>query len=189
MFLDQLVLGSVNRSTRSWSEPSGKGVNVALALLAHGHPVRAVVPIGGSVGAQLRQMLNTAELDIIPVPVAGEIRSNISLTQPDGTVTKINELGPKLSADEEMPDARGGPISRRDGWSAAAACPPGSPPRCTPPSSSGSIRRREGRRRQLRAAAGRQPGRAARPHQTQPHELAELAGRDLHTLGDVVDAA
>ena len=100
MFLDQLVLGSVNRSTRSWSEPSGKGVNVALALLAHGHPVRAAVPIGGSVGAQLRQMLNRAELDIIPVPVAGEIRSNVSLTQPDGTVTKINELGPKLSAAE-----------------------------------------------------------------------------------------
>ena len=54
VFLDDIVLGSVNRSQRSWSEPSGKGVNVALALHAHGVPVRAVVTAGGSVGAQLQ---------------------------------------------------------------------------------------------------------------------------------------
>ncbi|MBJ7386170.1 MAG: 1-phosphofructokinase family hexose kinase, partial [Mycolicibacterium sp.] len=36
VFLDHLVLGAVNRGRRSWSEPSGKGVNVALALHAHG---------------------------------------------------------------------------------------------------------------------------------------------------------
>ena len=42
VFLDDVVLGSVNRSQRSWSEPSGKGVNVALALHAHDVPVRAV---------------------------------------------------------------------------------------------------------------------------------------------------
>ena len=100
VFLDDLVLGSVNRSQRSWSEPSGKGVNVALALHAHGVPVRAVVTAGGPVGAQLRQMLDTAGLDTVIVPIAGEIRSNISLTQPNGTVTKINEAGPLLSGEE-----------------------------------------------------------------------------------------
>ncbi len=44
VFLDTLTLGSVNRSTRSRSEPSGKGINVALALLSHGKAVRAVPP-------------------------------------------------------------------------------------------------------------------------------------------------
>ena len=171
VFLDHLVLGSVNRSTRSWSEPSGKGVNVALALLAHGQPVRAVVPIGGSVGAQLRQMLNLAELDIIPVPVAGEIRSNISLTQPDGTVTKINEAGPRLSAAEadDLTHRRGGTISiGPPGWCAQAACPTTSPPVGTASRRTGPSPPRARRRRQLRTRAGRKPLRAARSGETQP---------------------
>ena len=33
VFVDDVVLGSVNRSRRSRSEPSGKGVNVALAFM------------------------------------------------------------------------------------------------------------------------------------------------------------
>jgi 1-phosphofructokinase len=100
VFLDTLTLGSVNRSTRSWNEPSGKGINVALALLSHGKTVRAVLPVGGSVGAQLRQMLSRAELDTARIPIAGEIRTIISLAQPDGTVTKINETGPRLDQTE-----------------------------------------------------------------------------------------
>ena len=48
VFVDDVVLGSVNRSRRSRSEPSGKGVNVALALHAHDVAVRAVVTAGGS---------------------------------------------------------------------------------------------------------------------------------------------
>ena len=100
VFVDDVVLGSVNRSQRSWSEPSGKGVNVALALHAADVPVRAVVTAGGSAGAQLREMLGAAGLDTVIVPIAGDIRSNISLTQPNGSVTKINEAGPRLSSEE-----------------------------------------------------------------------------------------
>ncbi|WP_199255675.1 1-phosphofructokinase [Mycolicibacterium mengxianglii] len=100
VFLDELTLGAVNRSRRARSEPSGKGVNVALALHAHGVPVRAVLTAGGPVGTQLRQLLDDAGLSTVVVPIDGDIRSNISLTQPDGTVTKINEPGPCASADE-----------------------------------------------------------------------------------------
>ena len=192
VFLDQLVLGSVNRSTRSWSEPSGKGVNVALALLAHGHPVRAAIPIGGSVGAQLRQMLNRAELDIIPVPVAGEIRSNVSLTQPDGTVTKINELGPKLSAAEA--DALAHAVqSHLDGvsWLVCGGSLPAGVPAAFYAALTEKVHQAgvkvviDSSGEPLAASL------AARPDLIKPnsHELAELARRDLHTLGDVVDAA
>ena len=45
-------------------------------------------------------MLSTAGLATVVVPIAGEIRSNISLAQPNGCVTKINEAGPQLSSDE-----------------------------------------------------------------------------------------
>jgi 1-phosphofructokinase len=100
LFVDALQLGKIMRSSRSWSEPSGKGVNVALALRAHGRQALAVLPVGGPAGAHLVEMLNRAGLSYQPVPIAGEVRINISLIQPDGVVTKINERGPTLTAVE-----------------------------------------------------------------------------------------
>jgi 1-phosphofructokinase len=85
VFVDALRRGAVIRSRRSWSEPSGKGVNVALALQRHGLPATAVLPVGGSVGTQLSQMLNQARLSAREVAIGGDIRSNISLVEPDGT--------------------------------------------------------------------------------------------------------
>ena len=102
VFIDELRQGHIVRSTKSWSEPSGKGVNVSLALKAHERPTVAVLPVGGSAGAHLADMLNRAELDYEPVPIAGEVRINISLVQPDGVVTKINEQGPALSEAESQ---------------------------------------------------------------------------------------
>ncbi len=100
LFIDALYPGHIMRSTQSWSEPSGKGVNVALALKTHNRPTLAILPIGGPAGAQLAAMLHRVGLDYQPVPIAGEVRINISLVQPDGTVTKINEQGPVLSDTE-----------------------------------------------------------------------------------------
>ncbi|HWM02759.1 MAG TPA: 1-phosphofructokinase [Actinophytocola sp.] len=100
LFVDALQLGKIMRSSRSWSEPSGKGVNVALALRAHDRQTLAVLPVGGPAGAHLVDMLNRAGLSYQPVPIAGEVRINISLIQPDGMVTKINEQGPTLTAVE-----------------------------------------------------------------------------------------
>jgi 1-phosphofructokinase len=94
VFLDDLALGSVNRSQRSWSEPSGKGVNVALALHAHGVDVRAVVTAGGPVGAQLRQMLDTTGLDTVIVPIAGEM---VALGRRHGVPVAVDTSGPALA--------------------------------------------------------------------------------------------
>ena len=192
VFLTDIVLGSVNRSQRSRSEPSGKGVNVALALRAHGMPVRAIVTAGGPVGAQLRQMLDTAGLDTVVVPIDGEIRSNISLTQPDGTVTKINEAGPVLSArGTRVPTHRClGPPARRH--RAGVRRKPARRPahglvrrsrRISPPPR--NIRRR----RHLRGTPCRLPVRDPDLVKPNVHELAELTGRVSRTLGDVIDAA
>jgi 1-phosphofructokinase len=97
LFVDALYPGKIMRSSRSWSEPSGKGVNVALALQAHDRPSLAVLPVGGPAGAHLVEMLNHACLSYHPVAIDGEIRINISIIQPDGIVTKINERGPTLT--------------------------------------------------------------------------------------------
>ncbi|MFG1705684.1 1-phosphofructokinase [Nonomuraea sp. M3C6] len=92
--------GAVIRAAVAHLDPGGKGVNVSRALLANAVASRAVVPFGGNEGRQLVRLLAAEGLDMITVPVAGTTRSNVTLAEPDGTVTKINEPGTALSAAE-----------------------------------------------------------------------------------------
>ncbi|SDT79874.1 1-phosphofructokinase [Actinoplanes derwentensis] len=92
-----LIRGEVLRAADSHIDPGGKGVNVSRALLANGVRSTAVVPTGGAEGDQLVDMLKAEGVDMLAVPIAGRTRSNITLAEPDGTVTKINEIGPVLS--------------------------------------------------------------------------------------------
>jgi 1-phosphofructokinase len=192
MRIDALPRGAVIRSDRSRSEPSGKGVNVALALCANGYEALAVLPVGGPTGRHLVRMLRAAELPHVAVPIAGDVRSNISLVEPDGTVTKINEPGPALSVDEaeRLTDAVMN-HSERVRW--LAGC--------------GSLPAGAGKTVYAQLlAAGRHAGvrtvidatgttlREVLPHQpdlVKPNaeELASAVNRPLRTLGDVVDAA
>jgi 1-phosphofructokinase len=192
VLLRSLTVGSVNRGHRSYSEPSGKGVNVALALHAHGIPVRAVVTAGGPVGAQLRQMLDISGLDTVVVPIDGDIRSNISLTQPDGTVTKINEAGPDLSADERdrLTAAVVTQLGAADWLVCAGSLPAGV--------SEDWYRQlvEFGHAQGVRVAvdtsgAALAQSLSARPDLVKPNlpELRELSGTAPATIGEVIDAA
>lgn len=93
-------LGRRHRTVEQTTMPGGKGVNVARALLANGHDAVAVLPTGGPVGAQLMDLLAQEEVKAVGVPIAGPVRANITVAEPDGTVTKLNEPGPELSAAE-----------------------------------------------------------------------------------------
>src|SRR5581483_9917827 len=86
--------GSVIRSSAVHTDPGGKGVNISRALAAHGRKTLAVLPAGGAEGAQLSALLIPQGVDLVEVPVAGASRINVSLVEPDGTVTKVNEAGP-----------------------------------------------------------------------------------------------
>ncbi len=192
VLIDDIVLGSVNRGRRSWTEPSGKGVNVALALHAHEVPVRAVVTAGGCAGAQLQQMLGAAGLDTVVVPIGAEIRSNISLTQPNGSVTKINEPGPRLSDDEADRLLRA--VTETICGAEWLVCG-GSLPAGLPAGWYGELVEL-GHRSGVRVAVDTS-GQAlaeslsAEPDLVKPnvHELAELTGRVPRTLGEVVESA
>src|SRR5690606_31223832 len=76
------------------------GVNVSRALLANSVASCAIVPYGGDEGRQLIGLLSAEGLEMITVPISGTTRSNVTLAEPDGTVTKINEPGTPLSAEE-----------------------------------------------------------------------------------------
>lgn len=100
LHLDSLVRGAVNRARSSSSEPSGKGVNVSLALQTAGTPTTAVLPVGGPAGMELAGLLRATGLRTRPVPIAGAVRSNVSVVEADGSTTKINEAGPTLRSSE-----------------------------------------------------------------------------------------
>ncbi|MGH3878130.1 MAG: 1-phosphofructokinase family hexose kinase [Actinophytocola sp.] len=92
----RLTRGAMTRATGTRLDPGGKGVNVSRALAAHALPTRAVVPLGGPEGSQLTTLLELEGIDVCAVPVSGHTRSNVSLVEPDGTVTKVNEPGGSL---------------------------------------------------------------------------------------------
>lgn len=98
--VEHLREGAVNRAGRSRVEAGGKGVNVARALLAHGEAVRAVLPLGGPEGDHLHALLAGLDLDVRTVPIAAATRTNVTLAEADGTVTKVNAPGPSLQPGE-----------------------------------------------------------------------------------------
>ena len=100
VFIDALRRGEVHRATSSRIDPGGKGVNVSRALAAQGADTVAVLPSGGPEGHLLDDLLNTAGVAHASVPVSGAVRMNISVLEPDGTTTKLNEPGPTLSEAE-----------------------------------------------------------------------------------------
>ena len=98
--IDELRRGEVQRATGGRVDPGGKGVNVSRALAANDIATVAVLPSGGPEGAQLAALLAPFGVQTVPVPIGGTVRSNITVAEPDGTTTKLNEAGPELSADE-----------------------------------------------------------------------------------------
>jgi 1-phosphofructokinase len=92
-----LTRGAVLRATATFLDPGGKGVNVARALAANGYAAVAVLPCGGPEGRQLAELLDAAGIATSQVPVCDPIRENVTVAEPDGTVTKLNAPGPTLA--------------------------------------------------------------------------------------------
>jgi 1-phosphofructokinase len=188
----KLVVGDVNRATSAHLDPGGKGVNVSRALLANGVASRAVVPCGGDEGGQLIRMLVTDGVDVRAVPIAGNTRSNITLTEPDGTTTKINEPGPQLSP-AEFAAVIDQVLTCAGANGVVVAC--GSAPPGLPVEAFAELCKRildQGLRLvvdtsgpALRAAA-EAGATLVKPNR---EELAEVVGRPIRSLRDVIDAA
>ncbi|MBE1489852.1 1-phosphofructokinase [Plantactinospora soyae] len=192
MEIDSLARGAVIRAASARIDPGGKGVNVSRALLANGVPSRAVLLSGGDEGAQLVHLLQAAGVDLVAVPIAGRTRSNITLAEPDGTVTKINESGPVLTT-AEFTAVTEAVLTAAGSAHWVVAC--GSLPPGLSGSAFGELCARlvaagvrlavDTSGPALRAAA--EAGAALlKPNR---EELAEAVGAPLRSLGDVVDAA
>lgn len=183
--------GGVLRALSARVDAGGKGVNVARALAANGRKAVAVLPSGGAEGVQLVALLARAGLDVVAVPVAGAVRANVTIVEPGGRTTKINEPGPRLRrAEAQALAAATLDAARGADWAVlCGSLPPGVPDGFYPD----LVRR-------LRAAGTRVAvdtsgpalvgALAAGPDLVKPNreELAEATGTAVDTLGDVVRA-
>jgi 1-phosphofructokinase len=191
--IPDLQRGEVQRATASRIDPGGKGVNISRALTAHKARTLAVLPAGGPQGHLLAELLADADIAVAIVPIAGSIRANLALVEPDGTTTKINEPGPFLSASESEALIAGAvdTLAGQPSWLVGSgSLPPGVDDdlyaglvrRCRDAGVSVAI---DASGAALRHAV------AAGPDLIKPNleELEELVDQSLNTLGDVLAAA
>ena len=87
----ELVRGQVHRVASVTSQAGGKGVNISRAAVGAGIPSIAVVPASKD-GPFVLELLE-AGIDCRPVRPAGDVRVNLTITEPDGTTTKLNSPG------------------------------------------------------------------------------------------------
>ena len=86
-----LQRGAVLRASSTTSQGGGKGVNISRAALAAQVPTLAVLPAAEDDPFVLDLLRDG--IDCRPEAPAGPVRVNLTLTEPDGTTTKINEPG------------------------------------------------------------------------------------------------
>ncbi|WP_219732050.1 1-phosphofructokinase family hexose kinase [Glaciihabitans sp. INWT7] len=190
--VDHLERGAVLRTSAPTLEPGGKGVNLTRALSRNGIDSIAVLPVGGPEGAELSALLDAAGVATRLVPVNGRTRSNLTVSEPDGTVTKLNEPGTPLSAADfsVLATVLAGLVSARDWVVFSGSIPPG----CssdqlvalmTSVTDLGASLAVDTSGDALTASI------AARPRVIKPNraELAEAVGRELGSISDVIVAA
>jgi 1-phosphofructokinase len=92
----ELRRGAVLRAASTTSQGGGKGVNISRAAVAAGVPTIAVLPAGKDDPFVLDLLRDG--IDCRPERPAGPVRTNLTLTEPDGTTTKINAPGAVVDA-------------------------------------------------------------------------------------------
>lgn len=194
--VDKLEPGAFTRATTYAREVSGKGVNLSAAL-AHARASTAAVVVLGQDDLEFAASSEHAAI-LRPVPVGGGTRVNTSIIDSSGQTTKVNAPTPPLSA-EAWSRAVGVTLAEIDALDAAWFVLCGTIP--SAPS---------GGAHDLIALASDVVSRGARVAvdtsgpalallveseaplsliKPNTHELAELTGAALFTVGDVVTAA
>jgi 1-phosphofructokinase len=94
--IKELKRGEVNRAELIQIDAAGKGVNVSRALAAYGVSTHAIL-VGAQLGSEwFAEQLRAQNIEHTMVMAPGILRSNLTLVESDGIVTKINEPGVEM---------------------------------------------------------------------------------------------
>ncbi|MFC5728255.1 MULTISPECIES: 1-phosphofructokinase family hexose kinase [Nocardioides] len=121
-----LVRGGVHRVTSILEQPGGKGVNISRACVAAEVPTLAVLPVAED--DPFVRDLDAHGVPCLPVAPAGPMRVNLTVTEPDGTTTKLNTSGPTSTIDDLEALAAAVLAGPAGDWVVlAGSLPPGAP--------------------------------------------------------------
>ena len=127
--IGELRPGEVLRFDRVVVTPGGKGLNVARAARALGHPAVLVSLLPGRTGEAAAALIADEGVELHAVPCPGELRSSAIIQERDGRTTVLNEPGPPVGEREWTDYERA--IQQRLGGHGVLVCsgsvPPGSP--------------------------------------------------------------
>ncbi|WP_414938480.1 1-phosphofructokinase family hexose kinase [Amycolatopsis sp. cmx-11-51] len=123
--VDGLRPGDVHRVKEVRYRAGGKGVNVARVLHVLGAEVRAVFTAGGATGAAVEGELAAAKIPVDSVPIGGETRRTTTVLAGDGSITLLNEPGPRLTDDEWQTFAAAVRARKPDVLVCSGSLPPG----------------------------------------------------------------
>ncbi len=190
--VERLERGAVLRTSAPVLEPGGKGVNLTRALARNGIASIAVLPVGGAEGAELGDLLDAAGVSARLVPVNGRTRSNLTVAEPDGTVTKFNEPGVSLTPVDfaALSGVLAGLATAKDWVVFSGSLPPG----CSDAQLvelMGSVARGGASLAVDTSGDALMASIATRPRVIKPNraELAQAVGRELLSIADVISAA
>lgn len=89
--------GSLNRIDDTFTQPGGKGVNIAFMLRTLGHDITATGFAGNGPGRFIQNSLRDAGITTAFALLAGKTRTNYALVDTDaGTLTKLRSAGPQV---------------------------------------------------------------------------------------------
>lgn len=89
--------GAVQRGVSERRDAGGKGINVSRALSAAGVPTTAILPAAAD--DPFLMLVAATGIAADAVPIAGLVRTNITLVDPAGETTKINLPGSTFTPD------------------------------------------------------------------------------------------
>ncbi|MEA5026788.1 MAG: 1-phosphofructokinase family hexose kinase [Erysipelotrichaceae bacterium] len=101
VFLEEkLIEGSIARANITEMRAGGKGINISLVLSSIGVRSKAVLFLGGCIGALIEKEVSAAEgIDVVKVKIDEENRINIKIN--NQTETAINAIGPAVTMDQQ----------------------------------------------------------------------------------------
>ena len=92
-FEDRSYINSTSES------PGGRGINASCVIQSFGGSTLALLISGGDTGNRLEQLMRGC-FPFEVVPVAREIRTNLTITDRHGLTVNLNEKGPELAKSE-----------------------------------------------------------------------------------------
>ena len=193
LVLDNLAIGEVNRASLDQIHPGGKGVNVSRALSSYGVDTYAIL-VGASLGGRwFDEKLTELNINHEVVMTTGVTRSNLTIVERNGSVTKINEQGFPIT-DEILDEVRKAlaNLDLKDQWVVFAGRLNNGAPTDTYlhlaqyARSLGAKVAIDASDVELKDSLWSDGPDLIKPNQ---HELASIVGRELNTINEVVDAA